>query len=251
MKKIFCILMIIGLFCGCAAEPVCEEKASFSQSENSSSGIYEFDKIWLKLPHNLDEDFDSAVGIEQHSRRVDIPFTAPEEIREQDSLLMEIEIPQDVMEEINVDYPDFGGEGWETTLKYFADDLSVGMIKIIYTIEDTITTNKAAICSIENGRIVRIAYTNMEMETDEADLLERVEKFKSKTAQEKKTFEEDELFLSEDIQYNYYYNLDTLVYCYQLFFYEGTDLGAVINNDYFSEYIIDDDGGISEQKSIL
>ena len=243
--------MILCLLCGCAAEPVPEEKENILQPESSSSENYEFDKILLKLPHHLDEKFDSAVGIEQHSRRVDIPFAPPEEIREHDSLLMEIDVPQEILEEIKADYPDFGGEGWKTTLKYFSDDLSAGMIKIIYAIEDTITTNKAAIATIENGKIVRIAYTNMEMETDEAELLERVEKFKESTIQEKKTFEEDELFLSEDIQYVYYYNLDTLVYCYQLFFYKGAGEGAVINNEYASEYIIDDNGGVSGWESFL
>lgn len=241
MKIFLCILLILALFCGCADSPAPENEES-GFSENSSSELYEFNKIWLKLPHYLDEDFDSAAGIEQHSRRVDIPFNPPEEIREQDSLLMEIEIPQEVAAEIMADYPAFGGEGWKTTLKYFSDDLSYGMIKSIYIIDGKITTNKAVICTLENGKIVRIAYTNMSMEADEAALLERVTKFESKTTQEKKIFGEGEEFLSEDIGYSFYYNIDTLIYTYQLFFYLDTELGKVINNDYGSEYIIDENG---------
>lgn len=243
MKKFLCVLLIIALFCGCAAEPVQEREESIS-SEKSTSELYESDLIWLKLPHHLPEYFDSAAGIEPQGKRVDIPFAPPESFFEQDSLHMEIGIPPEIEAEIKEDYPDFGGEGWSATLNYYSEDLSAGMIKIIYIIGDKIITNKAVICTVENGTVVRINYTNMDMDADEADLIERVEIFEKSTTQEKKIFEEGEEFLSEDVQYNYYYNLDTLVYCYQLFFYENTEIGPVINNDYASEYIIYEDGGI-------
>lgn len=241
--------MIFALLCGCEKAPNPENNENppapeyhESQPEESSSNN-ESNLIWLKLPHHLDEKFDSAYGIEPHSRRTDIPFPVPENYGETDSSVIPIDIPEELLLEIQKDYPDFTGKnGWNASVNYYTEDLSAGMIRIIYTIGGKITTNKAIICTIENNVIIRISYTNMEMETDEENLLERVEIFENTTTQERKILGEGEEFPSEDIQFNYYYNIDTLVYCYQLFFYVNTDMGKVVNNDYASEYIIDENG---------
>ncbi len=52
---------------------------------------------------------------------------------------------------------------------------------------------------------------------------------------------DNEEFESEDVMYHYYYNIDKLVYIYQLYFYEIEDGQKILNNSYVSEYIVEND----------
>ena len=51
-------------------------------------------------------------------------------------------------------------------------------------------------------------------------------------------FEEGEEFLSEETMFHYHYSLDTLMYCYQLYFTYEHDGGKIINNDWGHECIV-------------
>ncbi len=250
MKKLALIIMLVAmltLFCACSNEipeeilPE-ESESSLSSSENEEEAA---PKIFLPLINffESEEEFiDSAAGIEISGKRTEIPFAVPESVDEYNHSAIEIDVPPELEAEIKADYPYFGGERWKAALSYHTSDFSNGIIKIIYVIDDKIATNKAIVCTIENGKIVRINYTNMDMHIDEAyenELLEKVENFEATTVQTKKIFEEGEEFLSEDVRYNYYYNIDTLTYTYQLFFYVDTGSGKVVNNDYGCEYIIE------------
>ena len=112
------------------------------------------------------------------------------------------------------------------------------MLKINYYIADNIITDKAIIGTVENGVIVRLNYTNTIFETDEEKIREKAENFLETTSQTKKIFEEGEEFLSEETMFHYHYSLDTLMYCYQLYFTYEHDGEKIINNDWGHECIV-------------
>ncbi len=242
MKIFILALMMICAFSGCGNNAVLENEEFFGGEHYAAAKEPEL--IWLKLPHYLEEDFNSSEGQEQISFETDISFPVPESFKKSDIALVPEDIPTELTDKIKENAPgfDFSEKGWSAFINYYTQDFSGGILKIIYSIGEKITTNKAAVCIIEDGVITKVTLVNMSLEADEEELLERMEIFENSTTQEKKIFEENEEFLSEDISYNYYYNIDTLTYCYQLFFYENTSVGQVINNDYGSEYIIDENG---------
>lgn len=88
----------------------------------------------------------------------------------------------------------------------------------------------------ENGAITEISYTNMSLqlsEQQERELISRAQRFSETHVQEKRQFAEGERFISEQTTFTYYFNLDTLRYCYALFFEYGQP--ALINNDWGTE----------------
>ena len=241
LKKIIILLFVLFVFCACGENDIPDKETTFIPSiiENEEKTPVEQGKIILALPHYLDENMDLSAGA-PIGKRTDIPFSVPETYNMEKEKVMEIEIPPELLVEIKASHPDFEiSENWESTLTYYSADYSAGMIKIIYVIGDKIVTDKAIICTIENGKIIRISYTNMDASVDEEKLLEKVENFENTTVQTKKVFEEGELFLDEEITYRYCFNAGKLIYCYQLYFYEDTPIGQVINNEYASEYFIE------------
>lgn len=190
----------------------------------------------LKLPHHIDIDttenqvitvIETSIPTSRLSAQIDEPITD------------NTEMLKPIIDEINKKCVNFTFENWRITVNYFSDDESTGNLIFRYYIGDSIITNKAVTCLIENDIITQINYSNIDMTTDEATLLDKVDRFTQTHIQEKKQMKSGEEFISEDIRYVYYYNIDTLVYSYTLFFYEDTDIGKVINNEYVSEYIID------------
>lgn len=245
MKKIFAVMILFSVLCSCSAKEPEVGFCSPAPIENGDEHSFfeeetEEAKIILALPHHLDENYLYFSAGDPIGSRVDIPFAPPEDYDMDKEKVIDIEIPEELLAEIKADFPDFeGNEKWKATLTYYSHDLSAGMIKMIYVIGDRINTDKAIVCQIENGKIIRINYTNMEASADEENLLERVENFEKTTVQTKKIFEEGELLIEEETTYRYCFGADKLIYCYQLYFYEPTPMGSVINNDYFSEYIIE------------
>ena len=112
------------------------------------------------------------------------------------------------------------------------------MIQFTYFIGSEIRTNKSITMGYENGYIKDVYYKLLEKETDEADLIERVKKFKDKYTQEQISLKEGETFYGEDANYSYYYNVDKLVYSYVVFF----KYDDVINNDNATSYFINNNG---------
>ena len=79
---------------------------------------------------------------------------------------------------------------------------------------------------------------NMDEYVNEYDLKERIDKFNLSYIQEKKLMRKDEEFIKDKVTFKYYYNIDKIVYEYQMFFYETKDNLKTINNSYVSEYIV-------------
>lgn len=196
------------------------------------------DEPLLALQHFI--DIDSAEGIESQSKTVSIPYDAMVET-DWASVLSAASL-NDILEVIQVDYPDINFENWEYNVHLIADDGSWGMVRLRYKIGADIITNKAVMCIYNNGYIDEISYTNMSFtlsDAEEQEIIRRTDDFLRTHTQEKKILEEDERLLEEQTTITYYYNIDKLVYTYALFFeYRDGEL-LLINNDYGSEYIIE------------
>lgn len=191
----------------------------------------------LKLPHYLNYDFTTGQDVKFENINMKMPDLLDEvknaELTEYSQTL------EPIIDIILIHYPDFDPSRWKITIHFFDEEKSVGNIQLMYFIEN-INTNKIITCTIENERITQISYSNLGMETDEAELVKRVNVFEEQHTQTKKTMKKSEEFISENVEYSYCYNVDKLVYTYSLFFYEETKgLGKVVNNDYVSEYFID------------
>ena len=106
---------------------------------------------------------------------------------------------------------------WECVVHYYNEEKTDGMIQFTYFIGSEIRTNKSITMGYENGYIKDVYYKLLEKETDEADLIERVKKFKDKYTQEQISLKEGETFYGEDANYSYYYNVYS--YNYKLCFY--------------------------------
>ncbi len=243
MKKfiIFLALVLVLSSCGKPTEeqpnlpPNSQSQSSEHSEEEKPPETEEQEKEVLKLGHTI--DFDPSEGYVPESIPANIPFEMPEGLDNGHG--ENVEIPKEVLKAINEFLPDFDpSDNWHNHINYYTQDLSVGMVEFIYYIDDFISTDKAIICTIENGYITSITARNLAAKQTEAVLIDAVKHFKETHTQEKYVFKEGEEFLSEDVNYIYYYNDYTLVYAYQLFFYMDTPVGKVINNEYFSEYII-------------
>lgn len=127
---------------------------------------------------------------------------------------------------------------WQIFVHYYTVDLTYGMVQFSYTI-GKIGTNKSIIFSLENGKATSVAYSCLDMDTDEDGLLKRIALFEDRYEQEKLTLEEGQTFEEEWVNYTYYYNRNALMYSYNLFF---ADENGLINNDYGTECFIDGTG---------
>ncbi len=143
-----------------------------------------------------------------------------------------------VIDYIKKKYPNFDTSKWSIMVNMFSVNDGNGIIKFNYQIKDVIDTNKSILMSITNNVINKISFINMDFLTDEDELIELINDFKNKTIQEKKEFNDNEEFLKEDITYTYHYNTDELIYTYQLYFYQQHGEDKVINNEYGTEYLI-------------
>jgi len=92
--------------------------------------------------------------------------------------------------------------------------------------------------NVLGGKVISVLYINMDEYVNEYDLKERIDKFNLSYFQEKKLMRKDEEFIKDKVTFKYYYNIDKIVYEYQMFFYETKDNLKTINNSYVSEYIV-------------
>lgn len=128
---------------------------------------------------------------------------------------------------------------WNVIVHYYDENMTVGMIEFNYMIEE-IKTNKSIIFNLDNGTADVVYYKNLDKEVNEEDLLNRLKLFRDKYTQEKKQFKDDEKLDKERTNFNYYFGVDKLVYSYVVFFSYGEH--QLINNDYGTTYIIDENG---------
>ncbi len=127
---------------------------------------------------------------------------------------------------------------WKVFVHYYDEEQTFGMAEFLYTIGD-IDTNKSIIFNLNDGVADTVYCKYLDMETDEGDLLRRVDEFKARYQQEKRSLREGEVFESETENFTYYYNNGKLLYSYNLFFSYGD---GFINNDYGTECFIDENG---------
>ncbi len=238
MKRLIAAVLVLCLLCSCSTgeEPVEPEKEEIESGEVLlPEAEIPVKKELLKLGHTLG-DFDSAEGFVMDRQKVNIPFEVPENL--ENGKGENIDIPKETLNAIQELYPGFAfDENWHNWVNYYTQDFSYGMLEFTYYIEN-IATDKVVFCSIENGFINEVGFRNIAAEAEEDELLERVWAFEQSHEQEKYKFKDGEEFLSEDVNYVYYYVPEKLVYAYQLFFYMDTPIGKVVNNEYFSEYFI-------------
>lgn len=250
MKKLCLILAIIFAFCGCFAEEpeILNSKPEGSytnpkipsfvpESENQEKSF----KIFLPLINFTETELNVPDNAEVFGTRVEIPVVLPENYEESSSNNVPAIFWEELITEIQKDYPAFDPEhpGWKASYNFYAADGTAGMLKINYYIDENIITDKAIIGTVENGVITRLSYTNVDFETDEQKIREKARNFLESTTQTKRIFEEGEEFLEEETLFHYHYPSDMLIYCYQLYFYVDMGETKVINNDYGYECIVE------------
>lgn len=242
MKKLCLILAIVFAFCGCfAEEPEIIEAPNIPPAEPETEFPGEQPKIFLPLENFLESELEIPDNAEVFGTRTEIPVVLPENYEESSSNNVPAVLWEELVTEIQKDYPAFDPEhpGWKASYNFYAADGTSGMLKINYYIDENIITDKAIIGTVENGVITRLSYTNIDFETDEQKIREKVRSFLESTTQTKKIFEEGEEFLKEETLFHYHYPSDMLIYCYQLYFYVDMGETKVINNDYGYECIVE------------
>ncbi len=127
---------------------------------------------------------------------------------------------------------------WKVIVHYYDADYTVGMVQFIYTVGE-INTNRSIVFNIQDNKYSTVYHKCLKGEIDEADLTERVAAFKQKYIQSKRKLQNGETFYEEQTNFTYYIHSETLVYTYAYYFQYG---GGVINNDWGTERIIDENG---------
>lgn len=242
MKKLCLILAIVFAFSGCfAEEPEIIEAPNIPPAEPETEFPGEQPKIFLPLENFLESELEIPDNAEVFGTRTEIPVVLPENSEESSSNNVPAVLWEELVTEIQKDYPAFDPEhpGWKASYNFYAADGTSGMLKINYYIDENIITDKAIIGTVENGVITRLSYTNIDFETDEQKIRENARNFLESTTQTKKIFEEGEEFLKEETLFHYHYPSDMLIYCYQLYFYVDMGETKVINNDYGYECIVE------------
>lgn len=130
---------------------------------------------------------------------------------------------------------------WHVLVHFYNDEKSCGMVEFQYYIGE-IGTDKHFLFNLDSGIADTLYYANLDRDTDEQKLLDALDAFKYKYAQEKYELKDGEELESESVSYAYYYESNSLVYCYNVFFYYGPD--RVINNDYGTTCFIDENGDV-------
>ena len=133
---------------------------------------------------------------------------------------------------------------WLATVHFYDEAETVGMVKFQYTI-GKIRTDKSVVFNLKENRADRIYWTHLnDRNINEEMLLKRVENFEKTYTQEKKVLKEGEILVKEDTVYSYHYSANKLVYSYNVFFSYGEN--RVINNDYGTICMIDENGNIEK-----
>lgn len=224
MKKIFLTILLIFITCACVNTNIIN---------NNNYVKYE-----LKLGHNIDENIsDTSVNVQS------IANTKINKLEEVIDLFYEKGINDEIDKIvifINKKYPYLVDNNWSYSINYFDEEKTSGIIKFSYMINKEIYTNKGIVCSIENDIVSIISYTNINYDSDEDIIKEQKEEFSKNTIQEKKKLNKNEEFIKETTYYTYYYNIDKLVYTYNLFYYDIMDDIKIINNSTISEYYVEE-----------
>ncbi len=198
----------------------------------------------LKLYHSLDVDTASNIDIKREVANLKLN----NKLVETDWTYYSNGDLKEVIDFISKRYPNVINSKWQYNIHYYDNNKETGVLLFRYVINKDILTNKAITCSIENDKITVISYTNIKGSIDENLIINKKELFENSTTQEKKILKENEKFIKEDIVYEYIYNLNKLIYEYNLFYYEKHGDQKVINNSTVSSYFVDDVIGVENNK---
>lgn len=187
----------------------------------------------LEIPHKIDVDINKNMDIKKYSINIDnIKFK-----NVVDEYLYDYKDEYRLLiDEIKTKYNDFDEKRYKLNINIYSDN-NDGIIKLNYMIGE-ILTNKSIVFNVLGGKVISVLYINMDEYVNEYDLKERIDKFNLSYFQEKKLMRKDEEFIKDKVTFKYYYNIDKIVYEYQMFFYETKDNLKTINNSYVSEYIV-------------
>lgn len=187
----------------------------------------------LEIPHKIDVDINKNMDIKKYSINIDnIKFK-----NVVDEYLYDYKDEYRLLiDEIKTKYNDFDEKRYKLNINIYSDN-NDGIIKLNYMIGE-ILTNKSIVFNVLGGKVISVSYINMDEYVNEYDLKERIDKFNLSYIQEKKLMRKDEEFIKDKVTFKYYYNIDKIVYEYQMFFYETKDNLKTINNSYVSEYIV-------------
>lgn len=187
----------------------------------------------LEIPHKIDVDINKNMDIKKYSINIDnIKFK-----NVVDEYLYDYKDEYRLLiDEIKTKYNDFDEKRYKLNINIYSDN-NDGIIKLNYMIGE-ILTNKSIVFNVLGGKVISVLYINMDEYVNEYDLKERIDKFNLSYIQEKKLMGKDEEFIKDKVTFKYYYNIDKIVYEYQMFFYETKDNLKTINNSYVSEYIV-------------
>lgn len=187
----------------------------------------------LEIPHKIDVDINKNMDIKKYSINIDnIKFK-----NVVDEYLYDYKDEYRLLiDEIKTKYNDFDEKRYKLNINIYSDN-NDGIIKLNYMIGE-ILTNKSIVFNVLGGKVISVLYINMDEYVNEYDLKERIDKFNLSYFQEKKLMRKDEEFIKDKVTFKYYYNIDKIVYEYQVFFYETKDNLKTINNSYVSEYIV-------------
>lgn len=125
---------------------------------------------------------------------------------------------------------------WKYYINTLNSDDNFGFISFIYYIDENISTNKVINFFGDKGMISKVSFSYIDSKIDENLIINNVKLFKENTIQEKKKLNMNESFIEEGTKFSYNYRINKTIYSYYLFFKEG----ELINNDYGSEYIVED-----------
>ena len=187
----------------------------------------------LEIPHKIDVDINKNMDIKKYSINIDnIKFK-----NVVDEYLYDYKDEYRLLiDEIKTKYNDFDEKRYKLNINIYSEN-NDGIIKLNYMIGE-ILTNKSIVFNVLGGKVISVLYINMDEYVNEYDLKERIDKFNLSYIQEKKLMRKDEEFIKDKVTFKYYYNIDKIVYEYQMFFYETKDNLKTINNSYVSEYIV-------------
>lgn len=187
----------------------------------------------LEIPHKIDVDINKNMDIKKYSINIDnIKFK-----NVVDEYLYDYKDEYRLLiDEIKTKYNDFDEKRYKLNINIYSDN-NDGIIKLNYMIGE-ILTNKSIVFNVLGGKVISVLYINIDEYVNEYDLKERIDKFNLSYIQEKKLMRKDEEFIKDKVTFKYYYNIDKIVYEYQMFFYETKDNLKTINNSYVSEYIV-------------
>lgn len=193
----------------------------------------EINREKLEIPHKIDIDINKNIDIKKYSINIDnIKFK-----NVVDEYLYDYKDEYKLLiDEVKTKYNDFDENKYMLNINMYSDN-NDGIVRLNYMI-GKILTNKSIVFNVENGKVISSSYINMDEYVNEYDLKEKIDKFNLSYIQEKKTMGKNEEFINDKVTFKYYYNVDKIVYEYQMFFYETKDNLKTINNSYVSEYIV-------------